>query len=255
MQSIISAVFWYLVKRLLGIIMQLLSQIKSVTALATPYLALPSSNVGYAVTALQVSHNYFHILLLKVLDGRSNALIADSDMLMNFFIVHHICLFHLLDCIMKYEIAPLLQRQSQGQWFSYHMNSLFSNIPPPHARSIYNLLLTAFYKLLSFYYILQVFITSASLLDDPNSSAPYSKFSHEKAASIPVSGRTAMLLIYVPSSLFLLSYLLPFYQAFSAGELTGTLLNLTNVTGNKITLVTAMRCRWIHPPAPHISPC
>jgi hypothetical protein len=74
-------------------------------------------------------------------------------------------------------------------------------------------------------------VTSANFLDDPNASAPYSKFSHEKAATVPVSGRLAMLLIYVPSAVFLSYYLLPFIQAYAAGELAGTILNLTNVTG------------------------
>ena len=57
---------------------------------------------------------------------------------------------------------------------------------------------------------LQVFLTSANYLDDASTSAPYSKFAHEKPATIPVSGKTAMLMIYVPSALFLLNYLRPF---------------------------------------------
>ena len=77
----------------------------------------------------------------------------------------------------------------------------------------------------------QVFITSASYFDDATTSAGYSKFSHEKPASMAVSGKTAMLMIYVPSVLFLLNYLRPFGVAFSAGELTGSLLNMGSVTG------------------------
>ena len=48
---------------------------------------------------------------------------------------------------------------------------------------------------------------------------------------MPVSGKTAMLMIYVPSVLFLLNYLRPFGAAFSAGELTGSLLNMGSVNG------------------------
>ena len=40
-----------------------------------------------------------------------------------------------------------------------------------------------------------------------------------------------MLLIYVPSAIFLSSYLLPFYSAFSAGDLTGSLLNMGSISG------------------------
>eukprot|EP00596_Hydrurales_sp_CCMP1899_P002557 CAMPEP_0119043212 /NCGR_PEP_ID=MMETSP1177-20130426/19463_1 /TAXON_ID=2985 /ORGANISM="Ochromonas sp, Strain CCMP1899" /LENGTH=269 /DNA_ID=CAMNT_0007010869 /DNA_START=87 /DNA_END=893 /DNA_ORIENTATION=+ len=54
----------------------------------------------------------------------------------------------------------------------------------------------------------QVLLTTANFLDDPNKSAPYSKFSHENKAAIPVSGRTAMLLIYVPSVIYITSFLL-----------------------------------------------
>jgi hypothetical protein len=77
----------------------------------------------------------------------------------------------------------------------------------------------------------QLFLTTASYLDDPTTSAGYSKFAHEKAASVPVSGRTAMLFIYVPSMVFLLNYLLPFVNASAAGELTGSLLNMGSITG------------------------
>ena len=79
--------------------------------------------------------------------------------------------------------------------------------------------------------LLQVFITTASYYGDATTSAGYSKFSHETPASVPVSGKTAMLLIYVPSVLFLLNYLMPFANAFSAGQLTGSLLNMGSVTG------------------------
>lgn len=48
---------------------------------------------------------------------------------------------------------------------------------------------------------------------------------------MPVSGKAAMLMIYVPSVLFLLNYLRPFGAAFSAGELTGSLLNMGSVSG------------------------
>jgi hypothetical protein len=48
---------------------------------------------------------------------------------------------------------------------------------------------------------------------------------------MPVSGKTAMLMIYVPSVLFLLNYLRPFGAAFSADELTGSLLNMGSVNG------------------------
>ena len=48
---------------------------------------------------------------------------------------------------------------------------------------------------------------------------------------MPVSGKTAMLMIYVPSVLFLLNYLRPFGAALSAGELTGSLLNMGSVNG------------------------
>lgn len=79
--------------------------------------------------------------------------------------------------------------------------------------------------------LLQVFITTASYFDDASTSAGYSKFSHEKPASIPVSGKTAMLLIYVPSVIFLLNYLAPFASAYSAGQLTGSLLNMGSISG------------------------
>ena len=81
----------------------------------------------------------------------------------------------------------------------------------------------------------QVFLTSFNFLDDASTSAPYSKFAHEKPATIPVSGRAAMLMIYVPSTLFLLNYLRPFLTAFTEGQLTGTLLNMGSLSGDLVT--------------------
>ena len=82
---------------------------------------------------------------------------------------------------------------------------------------------------------LQVFLTSANFLDDASTSAPYSKFAHEKPATIPVSGKTAMLMIYVPSALFLLNYLRPFISAFTEGQLTGSLFNMGAVSGDLVS--------------------
>lgn len=70
-----------------------------------------------------------------------------------------------------------------------------------------------------------MFLTSANLLDDPSSSAGYSKFSHEKSVKLPVSGKAAMLLIYVPSVIFLLNHLAP----ITAGLPPASLFDINNL--------------------------
>jgi hypothetical protein len=81
--------------------------------------------------------------------------------------------------------------------------------------------------------VLQILLTASNFLDT-SSNAANSVSAEKKTSLFSVGDGTAMLLLYVPSIIFLVNYLMPYFNAHKAGELTGTIFKMDSLKKNLV---------------------
>ena len=80
---------------------------------------------------------------------------------------------------------------------------------------------------------MQILLTASNFIDTSSNDAN-SVSAEKKTSFFSINDGTSMLLLYIPSVVFLVNYLVPFLNAQKAGELTGTIFKMESVKQNLV---------------------